>query len=64
MDRLPKAAILTRLARELRASGSWCGETHMQKAVYLLQDLLDVPTERSRVLREVVGHSDPQRSYT
>lgn len=45
MDRLPRAAILTRLAAELRQSGSWCGETHMQKAVYLLQELLGVPTD-------------------
>lgn len=44
MDRLNRGALVTRLARELRAAGSWCGETHIQKAVYLLQELLGVPT--------------------
>ena len=45
MNRLNRAAILTRLAGELRSAGSWCGETHIQKGVYLLQDLLGVPTD-------------------
>jgi len=44
MERLQKAAILTELADQLRREGSWCGHTHMQKAVYFLQDLLEVPT--------------------
>ncbi len=44
MDRLPQAAIVTKLAKRLRHYGSWCGETHIQKAMYLLQDLLEVPT--------------------
>ncbi|MBE7558160.1 hypothetical protein HS125_04120 [bacterium] len=50
MDRLPKVAILTRLARELRERGSWCGETHLQKAVYLLQEMLGVPLGFSYIL--------------
>ena len=44
MERLQKAAILTELADQLRREGSWCGHTHMQKATYFLQDLLEVPT--------------------
>ena len=44
MDRLPQAAIITKLAQRLREHGSWCGETHLQKATYLLQELLEVPT--------------------
>ena len=44
MDRLPQAAIVTKLAELLRHYGSWCGETHIQKAMYLLQELLEVPT--------------------
>jgi hypothetical protein len=43
MDRLRKAAILTRLAQMLREKGSWCGETHMQKATYFLQQMLKAP---------------------
>jgi len=43
MKRLQKAALLTALVEKLREAGSWCGETHVQKATYLLQELLDVP---------------------
>jgi hypothetical protein len=43
MDRLQRAAIAIRLARLLREHKSWCGETHLQKAMYVLQDLLEVP---------------------
>jgi len=43
MDRLQRAAVLTCLIRELREHGSWCGETHVQKASLFLQELLSVP---------------------
>jgi len=44
MDRLEKDAILLTLIEQLKAQESWCGETHIQKATYLLQDLLKVDT--------------------
>ena len=44
MKRLQRAAIVTELAEQLTAQGSWCGETHLQKATYFLQELLEVPT--------------------
>src|SRR5436309_166154 len=44
MNRMQRAALLTELADKLHEQGSWCGETHMQKAMYLLQELLEVPT--------------------
>ena len=44
MDRLQNAAILTELMVQLRANGSWCGETHVQKATYFLQEVLSVQT--------------------
>jgi len=50
MDRLNRTAVLTRLTAKLRQHGSWCGETHLQKSVYLLQDLLDVPTDFAFIL--------------
>src|SRR5260370_41172711 len=50
MERLRRAAIVTQLVTKLRAAGSWCGETHIQKAVYLMQDLLDVPMEYQFIL--------------
>jgi uncharacterized protein YwgA len=39
MNRLQRAVVLADLARQLAQHGSWCGETHMQKAVYMLQEL-------------------------
>jgi len=44
MRRLQKASILTELMVELKANGSWCGETHVQKATYFLQEVLGVET--------------------
>lgn len=38
MKKTQRAAIITRLADELRGRGSWCGETHLQKATYFLQE--------------------------
>ena len=42
MDRLQKASILLTLNEELRKAGSWAGETHMQKATFFLQELMNV----------------------
>ena len=42
MKRSQRAAILTLLNREMLRKGSWCGETHIQKATFFLQDLLGV----------------------
>ncbi|HEV2297978.1 MAG TPA: hypothetical protein VGR72_05630 [Candidatus Acidoferrales bacterium] len=43
MDRLKRIVLLTALADGLRKKGSWCGETHLQKATYFLQKLEKVP---------------------
>jgi uncharacterized protein YwgA len=43
MDRMKKAAILTKLIQELRKQKSWCGETHIQKTTFFLQELMKVP---------------------
>ena len=43
MNRLQKDSVLLALNEQLRADGSWAGETHMQKATYFLQHLMDVP---------------------
>ena len=50
MNRIKRAAILCDLINRMRAAGSWAGETHIQKAVFLLQDLLEVPTEYPFIL--------------
>lgn len=43
MDKQERYALLAALMKQLQKSGSWCGETHLQKAVYLAQELLHVP---------------------
>lgn len=43
MDRIRRAAVVMRLIERLRERGSWCGETHVQKAVLFLQEMAEVP---------------------
>ena len=50
MGRLKRAAVLTRLMERLREHGSWCGETHVQKAAFLAQELMQIPLELEFVL--------------
>jgi hypothetical protein len=50
MKRLKKAVILAELAKRMRDNGSWCGETHIQKAAFCLQELLKVPMGYTFVL--------------
>jgi uncharacterized protein YwgA len=42
MNRLQTDSVLIALIEQLRAAGSWTGETHMQKASYFLQHLMGV----------------------
>jgi uncharacterized protein YwgA len=50
MDRLQRAVVITRLAQRLRECGSWCGETHIQKSVYLMQELFDTGLKYNFIL--------------
>ena len=43
MERLKRSALVIALIEQLRNKGSWCGETHIQKTIYFLQELLRVP---------------------
>jgi hypothetical protein len=43
VERLGRAAVIIRLVEDLHREGSWCGETHVQKATYFLQELTGVP---------------------
>lgn len=42
MNRLVQEAVLVGLSRRLAKKGSWTGETHLQKATYLLSELRDI----------------------
>ena len=50
MDRAAQMAAVLELMHALRSRGSWCGETHVQKCVYLVQEALDLPSEFEFVL--------------
>jgi hypothetical protein len=50
MNRIQRASLIMSLVECLREGGSWCGETHIQKAAYFLQELLKVPTGYNFIL--------------
>lgn len=50
MNRLAQEAVLVGLARRLDESGSWSGETHIQKAAFLLHELAHVPFDFEFIL--------------
>ncbi len=43
MERNKRAVILLALVQSLKDNSSWCGETHIQKATYFLQEMMQVP---------------------
>jgi hypothetical protein len=50
LNRLAQEAIIVGLARRLHDRGSWAGETHLQKATYLLHELWRVPFDFEFIL--------------
>ena len=44
MNREERRAIIARLIKTMRNKGSWAGNTHVQKSVYFLQELMDIRT--------------------
>jgi uncharacterized protein YwgA len=44
LNRLEKAAVVSRLVEMLRTNDGWAGETQVQKAIYFLQGMLGVNT--------------------
>jgi hypothetical protein len=50
MTKAKKTALIAALNQRLRAHGSWCGETHIQKAMYFLQELAGVKTDFDFIL--------------
>ena len=57
MNRLQRDVVILALLKELKLRGSWCGETHLQKSVYFLQELLRVPLGFEFVLYKHGPHS-------
>ena len=50
MRQLNKISVILNLIDSLKENGSWCGETHIQKAAYFLQELTDVPIDYDFIL--------------
>jgi hypothetical protein len=50
VNRLAQEAVIAGLTRRLHDRGSWTGETHLQKATYLLRELCDVPFDFDFIL--------------
>jgi hypothetical protein len=50
MKTFEQASIVLWLTEAMRQRGSWTGETHIQKATYFLQHLLQLPTDFEFVL--------------
>ncbi len=45
MNESQREALVLDFVRRLKHAGSWCGETHIQKATYFLQEFMGVPLE-------------------
>lgn len=43
MKESQREAVVLDFVRRLRAAGSWCGEAHIQKSTYFLQEFMGVP---------------------
>lgn len=50
MEKAQRFCIILDLIEDLKNNGSWCGETHIQKAVYFLQEVGLVPTDLEFIL--------------
>ncbi len=62
MKRRQREAIVAALDRKLDENDSWCGETHVQKSVFFLQELLGVPTNFDYILYKFGPFSQELRS--
>jgi hypothetical protein len=62
MKRRQREAVVAALDSRLAAEGSWCGETHLQKSVFFLQEMLGVPTGFQFILYKYGPFSDELRT--
>ena len=45
-----RQALVAQIINNMRAEGGWAGETHIQKSLYILQEMLGVPSSYDYVL--------------
>ena len=43
MEVSDRTSLIVKLVKEMRANGSWAGETHIQKCMFFMQEMLQVP---------------------
>lgn len=59
---LKAQAVIAKLISKLEDAGSWCGETHIQKATYFLKVMFEVPLEYDFILYKHGPYSFELRS--
>jgi len=57
MEGARRQAVVLSLIEKMYSNGSWCGETHIQKSIYFLQEMLGVPTDFDYILYKHVPFS-------
>lgn len=50
MENLVRWSLILELVSELKKSGSWCGETHIQKSTFFLQEMFNVPLKLDYII--------------
>ncbi len=50
LENVERWAVVAQLIKNMRAEGGWAGETHIQKALFFLQELLKVPSDYNFML--------------
>jgi len=50
MEGTKRQVVILSLIESMKNCGSWCGETHIQKSLYFLQTMIEVPTEFDYIL--------------
>lgn len=43
MDGVDRTSLIVKLVKAMRHNGGWAGETHIQKCVFFIQEMLEVP---------------------
>ena len=62
MEDIDRRSLIVKLVKSMRIKGSWAGETHIQKCVFFIQEMLGVPMGYEFVLYKHGAYSFELRS--
>ena len=62
MKSIDRRSLIIKLVKAMRKEGSWAGETHIQKCVFFIQEMLRVPMDYEFVLYKHGAYSFELRS--